>query len=438
MKCGCTPDLENRIKMKNMLLNLRVASSGKVKYISQYALSRLNPYIASIIGSSCLILSAYNNTFKMYFATTNTPEIDAYFESLSVPIPTVTAFSLAQKTVITNGFQLTCAYIGVTLEVVNDFASADYVNVNCEELDTPGTLAYTLSPESLDTNQASLEKFFIAYNESILGTYNTDIGGIYFLTAMHELGHTLGLGHPHDTGNGSKIMPGVTSETQASNQGICYMNTTLTTIMSYVSPQLSDDPDKTTYARTLMTLDLQAYRWYYKASANSNYINNWLDLTCKSGVVQTLTSTASGLSLNLSPEDITETCFNLIAYRFQANPMQDLASVYSLISTTDVGYDPSNPKYSSTVFDTFSFPTTITVSYPTFNCYAWSIWRDLTITASQGVININIWFQGYSSQYTVSQTSTQAIITNKKNSKKVTINNLSGVTLFIGYAINNK
>ncbi|MEM6661975.1 MAG: pre-peptidase C-terminal domain-containing protein, partial [Pseudomonadota bacterium] len=36
-----------------------------------------------------------------------------------------------------------------------------------------------------------------------------DTGGFMYDVSIHELGHGLGLGHTHDTGNGSTVMPGV-------------------------------------------------------------------------------------------------------------------------------------------------------------------------------------------------------------------------------------
>ena len=437
MKCGCTPELENRYKMKYYSQNFLATKSGKVKYIAQTSLDRLNPFLASIIGKTCLNLQTYNFTFNIFFATENTEQIDAYFTSLGSPVPTVIPFNEGQVNIITKAYQLTGDYLGVSINIAETIDDADYVNVNCEELDNPKTLAFTLDPESLDTNPESLQKFFIAFNESALASYNTEIGGIYFLTSLHEIGHTLGLCHPHDTSNGSKIMPGTTDATQATNQGLCFMNNTLTTIMSYVSPQLSDNPEPTTYSRTLMTLDLQAYRWYYKITTNTNYINNWLDLTCKNGVVQTLTSTDSGLELDLSPQEETDTEFNFVALKFIANPMQNFVNVYDLISTSVLSYEPNDAKYAASVFDTSSHASIIKVSYNTFNCYAWNIWKNFIINIQPGLTNLNIWLQGFSSGYNVERLPVITTITNINNNNKITIVNINdSINLFVGYALN--
>ena len=57
------------------------------------------------------------------------------------------------------------------------------------------------------------------------------VGGYGFTTLMHEFGHGLGLGHPHDTGGDSTIMPGVS--TQFGDYGDFDLNQAVFSIMSY-------------------------------------------------------------------------------------------------------------------------------------------------------------------------------------------------------------
>ncbi|NVO54718.1 matrixin family metalloprotease [Rhodobacteraceae bacterium B1Z28] len=60
---------------------------------------------------------------------------------------------------------------------------------------------------------------------------NGDPGGYFFTTLLHELGHALGLGHPHDTSLGTTVMNGVTSEFNSFGAG--NLNQGIFTVMSY-------------------------------------------------------------------------------------------------------------------------------------------------------------------------------------------------------------
>jgi hypothetical protein len=59
---------------------------------------------------------------------------------------------------------------------------------------------------------------------------NLGKGSDAFYTWIHEIGHALGLGHPHDTGFGSNIISGYTGDYQGGNSGLNYG---LNTVMSY-------------------------------------------------------------------------------------------------------------------------------------------------------------------------------------------------------------
>jgi Ca2+-binding RTX toxin-like protein len=121
--------------------------------------------------------------------------------------------------------------------------------------------------------------------EVCIGVYNTshfsidtdsfDIGGYDFVTLIHELGHGLGLAHPHDTGGYSTIFPGVDSPfgdygTDDQNQGIF-------TTMSYNDGWLDQYPShnyttETTfgYQGTPMAFDIAALQILY--GANTGYM----------------------------------------------------------------------------------------------------------------------------------------------------------------------
>jgi len=82
-------------------------------------------------------------------------------------------------------------------------------NVNSGGWDKPG-----FSSQDIPGDQVSLEQ-----------------GGYAFAVILHEFGHAHGLAHPHDTGGGSEILPGVTSAT--GTYGIYDLNQGVYTVMSY-------------------------------------------------------------------------------------------------------------------------------------------------------------------------------------------------------------
>lgn len=94
--------------------------------------------------------------------------------------------------------------------VVDNRAEADFKIITYEG--TPGVGASLLGrmspPDTDNEGQAEFNSGDVRWTEEGLQP-----GGFYFPTLLHELGHGLGMAHPHDNGGHSSIMRGAGSET---------------------------------------------------------------------------------------------------------------------------------------------------------------------------------------------------------------------------------
>lgn len=94
-------------------------------------------------------------------------------------------------------------------------------------------------------------------------------GGFGFITLIHEIGHGLGLAHPHDNGGDSSLFPGVMTDSDlgrnAQNQGIY-------TTMSYNDGNVEDDNTRNGfgYQGTPTAFDIAAIQYLYGANTTYN------------------------------------------------------------------------------------------------------------------------------------------------------------------------
>ncbi|OYD96993.1 hypothetical protein CDG77_08550 [Nostoc sp. 'Peltigera membranacea cyanobiont' 213] len=100
------------------------------------------------------------------------------------------------------------------------------------------------------------------------------VGSYYYYTFVHEIGHALGLAHPHDNGGTSSVFPGVDN---AFDKGNLSLNQFVTTIMSYNTDNSPFSPGYDAnwgFAAGPMAFDIAAIQHIYGINKTYNTGNN--------------------------------------------------------------------------------------------------------------------------------------------------------------------
>ena len=217
-----------------------------------------------------------SETILVYFAV----EGDTYRSFLDVYTATGTnAYEQDQLFSIFEGIE---EFADIDFEITTDREAAD-LEIATAELpsDPSGTLLGFFNFPTKDGEGRfgvlnNNNPDFPEWNDTPGGTLDT--GGFMFGVAIHEFGHGLGLGHPHDTGNGSDKMVGVSD---SADSGPYNLNMAAYTAMSYVEGSdvagVADSTAATGHGATFGALDIAVLQEYYgvnttHASGNDVYI----------------------------------------------------------------------------------------------------------------------------------------------------------------------
>ena len=103
---------------------------------------------------------------------------------------------------------------------------------------------------------------------------NFQKGSYNYITIVHELGHALGLAHPHDTGGNSIIFDGVTSP--FNDFGDYDANLQPLTIMTYndtQSPYVPNTQSNSGFLGTFGPIDIVALQFMYGHNSTFNNLN---------------------------------------------------------------------------------------------------------------------------------------------------------------------
>ena len=226
-----------------------------------------NEYINSILwGGQKWDLTDSENTLKYYFV----PPSDNYPNEIYGILrskPELKIWSNYEKEQIKKGLKKWTDLVGIEIEEAQNERSSHLKFYITEEI--LGFLAFQVGPTGDSYQGVGL---YVRYTEyySKYWSDTLDEGGFGFTTILHEMGHAVGLAHPHDQGGGSSIFPGVD---HSGDLGDNDLNQNVFTVMSYNDIGTDFNPSgveswTTGFAKGPMAFDIAAMDHLYGLSEN--------------------------------------------------------------------------------------------------------------------------------------------------------------------------
>ncbi|MBL8584264.1 MAG: DUF4214 domain-containing protein [Rhizobiaceae bacterium] len=165
--------------------------------------------------------------------------------------------------------------IAVAVSLLRDIINLDIVltnDINADYLigEEQGGLGVADFPANYPDGSGR-GRAFVGFNigaESHLAQPEAGGGSDRFQTIIHEFGHTLGLGHPHDDGAGTTLAPGLQPGGDGFSNSAPYLQSQ--TMMSYTAPPGIGDQDYG-FGRSVtpMALDIAALQNIYGANTST-------------------------------------------------------------------------------------------------------------------------------------------------------------------------
>ncbi len=261
MRCGCADCMQKT--SPNNVVTLGASETWA-------ALPDDNPYINGLMtGSKWGDVDPDSNV---------TLSLDYYFYDDESAIDGSYGYApyLEENAAAVNAMNAYSSVANITFNQVNNAIDADIKWASLDDIDSQGALGYAYTPESGSYSGLTTVNWEQYFDGDSIPEGSIDPGSYYYLTFTHELGHALGLKHPHDPDNPYDVFPGVSNSQDGGDNGL---NAGPWTVMTYndVTANNGYSPTNFSYSGFLEGLgafDIAAAQYLYGANMNANTGND--------------------------------------------------------------------------------------------------------------------------------------------------------------------